>query len=320
MSELEEIDLKYEKELVVQLIDKWLEGWSQKDVDVILKYVSSDVVAQLPNMPSINGSEKLKEFFFTYYNKRPLGPVIHSKSLVDVSETGDVAYEIAYARAPHALMIVFKDQVMAWKAYDDVMPPEVPRIILVDTYLDEKVEATMAVEALGEGIQAIRLDTPETRRGDFSGIIREVRWEMDLRGHEDVGIFVSGGLDEEAVRQLGDAGANGFGVGTYVSCAPPVDFAMDIVEVEGRPAAKRGKLSGRKQVWRCPKCMTYVTKPYTSQPLRCPRCGSSMEKILRPLIKNGEIVADLKDPREIREKVRIQIDKLHRVSEKEFDT
>jgi ketosteroid isomerase-like protein len=94
VSELEEIDLKNEKELVAQVIDKWLEGWSRKDIDVILRYVSSDVIAHLPNMPSIIGSEELKDFFFKYYCKRPLGPVIHSKSLVDVSESGDMAYEI----------------------------------------------------------------------------------------------------------------------------------------------------------------------------------------------------------------------------------
>jgi len=91
---MKEIDLETEKGLVTHVIDKWLEGWSRKDVDVILKYVSSDVVAHLPNMPSIIGGEELKDFFFEYYSKRPLGPVIHSKSLVDVSESGDIAYEI----------------------------------------------------------------------------------------------------------------------------------------------------------------------------------------------------------------------------------
>ena len=202
---------------------------------------------------------------------------------------------------PHALMIVFGDQVEAWRAYDEVMPEEVPRVALVDTYFDEKVEAVRAAEALGDRLGAVRLDTPGSRRGDFPGIIREVRWELDLRGHRDVGIFVSGGLDEDAVRLLGAAGADGFGVGTYVSCAPAVDFALDIVEVEGRPAAKRGKLSGRKQVWRCPECMVDVTQLSVEVAPRCPKCDGGMEAMLKPLIKDGEIVADLPAPAEIRE-------------------
>ncbi len=211
---------------------------------------------------------------------------------------------------PHALMIVFRDQVEAWRAYDEVMPPGVPRVALVDTYFDEKVEAVRAAEAIGERLQSVRLDTPGSRRGNFPEIIREVRWELDLRGYKDVGIFVSGGLDEEAVQWLGDAGADGFGVGTYVSCAPAVDFALDIVEVEGRPAAKRGKLSGRKEIWRCHECMVDVVQPSGQEPPNCPTCSGEMKPMLQPLIKEGEIVGDLKPPREIRDYALDQIRKI----------
>jgi nicotinate phosphoribosyltransferase len=213
---------------------------------------------------------------------------------------------------PHALMIVFGDQVEAWRAYDEVMPPDVPRVALVDTYFDEKVEAVRAAEAIGDRLGAVRLDTPGSRRGDFPQIIREVRWELDIRGYKDVGIFVSGGLDEEAVRLLGEAGADGFGVGTYVSCAPAVDFALDIVEVEGRPAAKRGKLSGRKQVWRCPRCMADTVQLSGQAPPRCPSCGGETEAMLQPIVKHGEIIGDLKPPKEIRECVLEQIKKLEK--------
>lgn len=211
---------------------------------------------------------------------------------------------------PHALIIIFGDQVEAWRAFDEVMPPDVPRVALVDTYFDEKVEAVKAAEALGERLAAVRLDTPGSRRGNFATIVREVRWELDLRGYDDVGIFVSGGLDEEAVRLLGEVGAGGFGVGTYVSGAPTVDFALDIVEAEGRPVAKRGKLGGKKQVWRCPRCMMDIVRPSGEAPPTCPRCGGETETMLRPIIKGGEIVGDLPKPREIRERVLEQIGRL----------
>jgi len=202
---------------------------------------------------------------------------------------------------PHSLMIVFGDQVEAWKAYDETLGEEVPRVALVDTYWDEKVEAVRAAEALGGHLSGVRLDTPSSRRGDFPTIIREVRWELDLRGFEDVGIFVSGGLDAEAVVRLGEAGADGFGVGTWVSCAPPVDFALDIVEVEGKPAAKRGKLGGKKQVWRCHDCLVDTVLRGEDDAPACPRCGGETEAMLRPLIEAGEIVGELPEPRAIRE-------------------
>ncbi|MCS7112796.1 MAG: nicotinate phosphoribosyltransferase, partial [Candidatus Bathyarchaeota archaeon] len=211
---------------------------------------------------------------------------------------------------PHALIIVFGDQVEAWKAFDETLPREVPRIALVDTFYDEKVEALMAAEALGDKLVGVRLDTPGSRKGDFAEIIREVRWELNLRGYRNVKIIVSGGIDDESIGELVEAGADGFGVGTSISNAPTVDFAMDIVEVEGKPIAKRGKFSGRKDVWRCPECLAIDVEPVGSSRPSCPSCGISMENILEPLIVGGKIVADLPRPSEIRSYVLRQLSKL----------
>jgi nicotinate phosphoribosyltransferase len=211
---------------------------------------------------------------------------------------------------PHALMIVFGDQVEAWKAYDEVIEQDSPRVILVDTYYDEKTESIMAANALGDHLYGVRLDTPGSRRGNFSQIIKEVRWELDLRGFKDVKIFVSGGLNERTVKELGEAGADAFGVGTWVSGAPTVDFAMDIVEVEGIPHAKRGKLGGKKQVWRCNDCLVDTLKPYDEPAPQCKVCGGPTEAMLKPLIINGEIVAELPIPSTIRDRVLAQLEKL----------
>jgi len=211
---------------------------------------------------------------------------------------------------PHALIIMFGDQVKAWKAFDELMEPDVPRVALVDTYFDEKIEAVMAAEALKDRLDAVRLDTPGSRKGNFADIIREVRWELDVRGYRNVKIFVSGGLNEESVRVLSEAGADAFGVGTAVSNAPTVDFAMDLVEVEGRPSAKRGKLSGKKQVWRCPQCLVDTIQPFNFLPPTCPNCGGRTQPMLQPLIENGKIVAELPEPREIRQHVLRQLEKL----------
>jgi nicotinate phosphoribosyltransferase len=149
---------------------------------------------------------------------------------------------------PHALIICFGDQVSAWNAFDEVVDKKVPRTLLVDTYFDEKTEAIMAVENVRR-VDAVRLDTPSSRKGNFRKIVEEVKWELSIRGRGDVKIFLSGGLklsDILALRDLADA----FGVGTAISAAKPIDFAMDIVEKEGVFCAKRGKRSGMKQVYR----------------------------------------------------------------------
>ncbi len=208
---------------------------------------------------------------------------------------------------PHALIIIVGGQIKAWQAFDETMPSQVPRIALVDTYSDEKDEVLMAAETLGKRLDAVRLDTPRSRRGDLSEIVREVRWELDIRGFKHVKIFVSGGLNEKNIGTLAKAGADGFGVGTSVSNAPTVDFAMDIVEKDGEPCAKRGKMGGKKEVWRCPRCLADVVLPHSLPEPKCLKCGGRAERMLKPLIKDGRIVAKLSSPKEIRERVLEQV-------------
>ena len=150
---------------------------------------------------------------------------------------------------PHALVICMRDQTRAWKAYDEHVADNVPRIMLCDTYEDEKKESIEAAEALGDALDSVRLDTTGSRRGDFREIIEEVRWELDVRGYDDVGIFVSGGIGVEEILELRDV-ADGFGVGGSIASVPPVDFSLDIVEVEGELAGKRGEKSGKKEVYK----------------------------------------------------------------------
>jgi len=211
---------------------------------------------------------------------------------------------------PHALIIALRDQVKAWKAFDEIMPPDVPRVALTDTYFDEKIESIMAAEALKDRLEAVRLDTPGSRKGDFAEIVREVRWELDVRGYRHVKILVSGGLNEKSVKLLSEAGAEAFGVGTSVSNAPTIDFAMDIVEIEGKPVAKRGKLGGKKQVWRCPECLVDTVLPFTAPKPNCPKCEGETQPMLKPLVKDGKIVAKLPKPQEFRQYVLEQLEKL----------
>jgi nicotinate phosphoribosyltransferase len=225
---------------------------------------------------------------------------------VAVTASADLIGITASGTMPHALVLVVGDAVKAFRMFNEVMPSGVPRICLVDTLCDEKVEAIAAAEALGDALQAVRLDTPGSRRGDMAAIAQEVRWELDLRGHRHVKIFISGGLDEDEILKLNQC-ADGYGVGTAISNAAVINFALDIVEVEGTPFTKRGKPSGRKDVLRCPACGARKTLPAAS-PATC-ACGAEMEQLLQPLTEMGEVVREPKPAPEIRKYVIEQIGK-----------
>ena len=60
---------------------------------------------------------------------------------------------------PHALILTMGDQVKAWRAFDEIISRDVPRIALCDTLSDERFESLAAAKALGERLYGVRLDT-----------------------------------------------------------------------------------------------------------------------------------------------------------------
>ncbi len=185
----------------------------------------------------------------------------------------------------HALILILGED-RAWSGFDRTIEPAVPRVALVDTYQDEKFGAVAAARLLGDKLTAVRLDTPASRRGDFLAICREVRWELDSAGFSHVQIFLSGGIDETSIREL-NRYADAYGVGTSVSNAPVVDFSLDLVEVDGKPRAKRGKLSGRKHLWGCDNCGNRGIAPGDARLGDCPRCGHRVRDLSQHALRAG---------------------------------
>ncbi len=210
---------------------------------------------------------------------------------------------------PHALIIMMGDSLTAFRSFDEIIESSVPRVVLVDTYSDEKAEAIAACEAIKD-LAGVRLDTPGSRRGSFTELIREVRWELDLRGYKHVKIFVSGGLDDKTIPDLAKAGAEGFGVGTSISNAPTVDFALDIVEMEGKPVAKRGKFGGRKHLYRCPDCFAFEVSREEEDIPRCHGCGKEMVPASTKLMERGRRLVPERSAKEIRREVCRQLESL----------
>lgn len=145
---------------------------------------------------------------------------------------------------PHAVVLLAGDTVKVAEllAADGV---DGPVTVLVDTYHDEVEESLRVAEALGRDLGGVRLDTPAERGGVTPGLVQEVRTRLDRAGFGHVQVFVSGNLTPERIPLLQAAGASRFGVGHYVSSAPPIDMTMDLKVIEGRDVAKRGRLPGR---------------------------------------------------------------------------
>ncbi len=217
---------------------------------------------------------------------------------VSVVKSGEVIGEDPMGTMPHTLILCMGSTVEAVKAYDEVLKPKFKRVVLIDTFLDEKFEALNVAEAMGEKLAAIRLDTPSSRRGDFYRILQEVRWELDLRGYNKIKLFVSGGIKEKNVPLLNEF-VDAYGVGTSLSSAAVIDFSMDIMEINGKPHAKRSKWSGSKRVLRCRKCTSPLIVPNNRKRHKC-TCSGTYSDILMPFTENKKNYQKLLPAKDIR--------------------
>ncbi|UMZ75261.1 nicotinate phosphoribosyltransferase [Natranaerofaba carboxydovora] len=145
---------------------------------------------------------------------------------------------------PHAVFLMVGDTVEVAKAYNEIMPENDARVILVDTFKDEVEESLRVARELGKDLFGVRIDTPSERGGVTSGLIKEARAKLDQAGFDYVRILASGGMTPDKIIELKKAGVSTFGVGSYIAAARPIDMTMDLKEVDGIPIAKRGRIPG----------------------------------------------------------------------------
>jgi nicotinate phosphoribosyltransferase len=157
----------------------------------------------------------------------------------------------------HSYVECFDDEEAAFEAFTRAYPHS--STLLVDTYdtVNGARRAARVAHALAERggrLGAVRLDS-----GDVLELSRRVRQVLDEDDLGEVGIFVSGGLDECEIARLLASGApiDGFGVGSRLGVsadAPYLDMAYKLVAFDGHPVLKlstgKATLPGAKQVWR----------------------------------------------------------------------
>ena len=146
----------------------------------------------------------------------------------------------------HAFTLVHDTERAAFQAQVDCLGKGTT--LLVDTY-DVREAVRLAVEVAGPGLGAVRLDS-----GDLIALAREVREQLDGLGATDTRIVVTSDLDEHAIAAMASAPVSAYGVGTSLvtgSGAPTAGLVYKLVEVDGRPVAKRsvGKPSRGGRKW-----------------------------------------------------------------------
>jgi nicotinate phosphoribosyltransferase len=151
--------------------------------------------------------------------------------------------------AAHAFTLLHDDEAAAFRAQLDSLGPGTT--LLVDTYDITQGIAT-AVSVAGSALGAVRIDS-----GDLGVLARHARAQLDALGARATRIVVSGDLDEFAIAALAAAPVDAYGAGTAVvvgSGAPTAGLVYKLVEVDGRPVAKRSEhkasRGGRKWAYR----------------------------------------------------------------------
>jgi nicotinate phosphoribosyltransferase len=141
--------------------------------------------------------------------------------------------------AAHAFTLLHETEAAAFRGQVATLGGQTT--LLVDTY-DIGPGIRAAVEVAGPELGAIRIDS-----GEPSVLAKQARELLDSLGAAKTRIVVSGDLDEYAIAALAAAPVDAYGAGTAVvtgSGAPTAGMVYKLVEVDGRPVAKRSEHKG----------------------------------------------------------------------------
>jgi nicotinate phosphoribosyltransferase len=205
--------------------------------------------------------------------------------------------------AAHAWVLLHDDELSAFTSQVKALGSDTT--LLVDTY-DIRRGVELAVEAAGTGLGAIRIDS-----GDLGELARQARDQLDALGATDTRIVLSGDLDEYAIASLRAEPVDSYGVGTSVvtgSGAPTAGMVYKLVEVDGRPVAKRSESKeshgGRKSAVRRYKPTGTAIEEVVHLASAPPEIGPHDRVVPIPLVRGGEQVPGLPTLEESREHLR----------------
>src|SRR3954454_199065 len=193
--------------------------------------------------------------------------------------------------AAHAYVLLHDDELAAFRGQVGCLGTKTT--LLVDTY-DIRRGIENAIAAAGPELGAVRIDS-----GDLGELTRQAREQLDALGATGTRIVLSGDLDEYAIAALRAEPVDSYGVGTSVvtgSGPPTAGIVYQLVEVDGRPVAKRSEHKeshgGRKQALRTCKATGTILEEIV-HPYGRPPPDESGRALTVDLVRGGEPVGDL---------------------------
>jgi nicotinate phosphoribosyltransferase len=211
--------------------------------------------------------------------------------------------------AAHAFILLHDSEADAFAAQVAALGTDTT--LLVDTYDINRGIAT-AIEVAGPRLRAIRIDS-----GDLGELARQAREQLDRLGAPDVQIVVSGDLDEHSIAALRAEPVDSYGVGTSVvtgSGVPTAGMVYKLVEVDGRPVAKRSKSKpsrgGAKSALRRYKPSGTAVEELVFPRGRQPDLGEHDRVLPVPLVREGQPVGPPATLCQGRERVRAALSSL----------
>jgi nicotinate phosphoribosyltransferase len=266
----------------------------------------SAVAAAAARMVSAAGDRPIIEMGSRRTHEEAAVAAARASYLAGFASTSNLAASRRYAiptagTAAHAFTLLHEDERAAFAA--QVAAQGTGTTLLVDTY-DITHGIELAVEVAGPQLGAVRIDS-----GELAVLAHQARRQLDELGATDTRIVLSGDLDEFAIAALGAAPVDVYGAGTAVvtgSGAPTAGMVYKLVEVEGRPVAKRSEnkqtAGGRKRAFRS-----------------CKPTGTALEEIVvtgagagpddarplqQPLVRGGRMVEGAVSLEDARDRLR----------------
>jgi len=86
------VDIEAEKKAVEKTIKKWYKAATDMDLDSFMELAADEFVLLNPGRDVILGKDGFRDFFYEYGGGSH-GPVSLGESQIDVSESGDMAYQ-----------------------------------------------------------------------------------------------------------------------------------------------------------------------------------------------------------------------------------
>ena len=145
-----------------------------------------------------------------------------------------------------SLSMLFGDAVIAAKAYDSTLQPDIQRIFSIGAIESVNQEALKISDTLKEKTRGVELVIDKYNSGDVH-IINELKVRLDNAGYNYVEIYLSGNaINPDSIADLNENSVpvQGIIVEKYIGAASPLSFSSEIKQIDGSAVARNGKIPG----------------------------------------------------------------------------